>query len=461
MSHRKYTYEEVKEIAEKYDTLVEFTKNHVGAYEAALHNGWLDSFTHLKRKRVHTVESVLQECRKFDNYKDFINSDATIYGKFLRMYNSGKIKDEDLPWKIEKRKKEWTYDDCYKEAKKYDSRWHFKLGNESAYNRANIEKWLDDYTWFKKRESQYTYDICKELASKYNSRKDFQIYDSGAYSQAALKGWLNDFVFKESKLKWTKEMILTECAKYKTKTNLFNNNKHAYDAYIRFKRKGLISDDEINWDIRIREQGDETKHIHSVYVYVFEDNYVYVGRTMDPHKRDKQHRRPHHAHGRDNIGTVLKHSIDSGIEIPPMTMLETDLNLQESCRQEDYWVNEYRNKGYNILNKGVTGEFVGSIGGFKQKWTKEMVIEYAKKFDKLADLYRSCSSMKHLLERFNLLDELFPNRLRAHKITFEEAKEAASHYKTRTRFQKGCQKYYYAAKKNGWLDELFPIYDKK
>ena len=26
MSHRKYTYEEVKEIAEKYDTLVEFTK---------------------------------------------------------------------------------------------------------------------------------------------------------------------------------------------------------------------------------------------------------------------------------------------------------------------------------------------------------------------------------------------------------------------------------------------------
>jgi hypothetical protein len=266
-------------------------------------------------------------------------------------------------------------------------------------------------------------------------------------------------VFKEDKIKWTKEMILTECEKYKTKTNLFNNNKHAYDAYIRFKRKGLISDDEINWDVRIREQGDENARIHSVYAYVFEDNSVYVGRTMDPHKRDKQHRRPHHAHGRDNIGTVLKHSIDSCIEIPRMTMLETDLNLQESCRQEDYWVNVYRNKGYNILNQGVTGEFVGSIGGFKQKWTREMVIEYAKKFDKLADLYRSCSSMHYLLKRFNLLDELFPNRLRAHKITFEEAKEAASPYKTRTRFQKGSRKYYDASRKNGWLDELFPKAD--
>lgn len=88
-------------------------------------------------------------------------------------------------------------------------------------------------------------------------------------------------------------------------------------------------------------------------------------------------------------------------------------------------------------------------------------IEYAKQFDKLADLYRSCSSMDYLLKRFNLLDELFPNRLRAHKITFEEAKEAASHYKTRTKFSKGDRKHYYIAKKNGWLDELFPIYDKK
>ena len=45
---------------------IQFTKNHVGAYEAALHNGWLESFTHLKRKRVHTVESVLQEYKYID-----------------------------------------------------------------------------------------------------------------------------------------------------------------------------------------------------------------------------------------------------------------------------------------------------------------------------------------------------------------------------------------------------------
>ena len=457
MTHiKKYTYEDVKEIAEKYKTLAEFTKNHVGAYEAALHNGWLDSFTHLKRKRVHTVDSVLNECKKFNCYKDFIKSDASIYGAFLNFYNNGKIKDEDLPWFVKKRRNDWTYDDCYNEAKKYDSKWHFASGNNSAYNRARRENWLKDYVWFEKRESQYTYEICKELASKYNSRADFQIGCSGAYSQAARNGWLDDFTFNESKIKWNKELILTECNKYKTNTNLFNNNKHAYDAYLRYKRKGLISDDEINWDVRIKSQGDENEYIHSVYVYDFGNNVAYVGRTINPKNRDRQHRRPHHAHGRKMIGSVLKYSMESGIEIPEMKLLETDLNMQESCRQENFWLNEYKNRGYTMLNTGVTGEFVGSIGGFKNKWTKEKVIEYAKMFDSLAELYKSNQSMPVLLKKFNLLDELFPNRQRSHNITFEEVKEIASKYPTRTRFQKGNRKYYYQAYKNGWLDLLFP-----
>jgi hypothetical protein len=238
---------------------------------------------------------------------------------------------------------------------------------------------------------------------------------------------------------------------------LFNNNEHAYNAYIRFKRKGIISDDEINWKKHIKSQGDENERIHYVYVYDFGNNVAYVGRTINPHMRDKQHRRPHHNHSKVNIGSVLKYSIESGINIPNMKLLESDLTLQESCRQEDFWCNEYRKKGYKMLNRGVTGEFVGSIGGFKTKWTKENVIEYAKQFDNLAELSKNNEYMPKLLRKFGLLDELFPNRLRAHEITLEEAKEVASQYKTRTRFQKGSRKYYYAAYKNGWLDILFPM----
>jgi hypothetical protein len=43
-------------------------------------------------------------------------------------------------------------------------------------------------------------------------------------------------------------------------------------------------------------------------------------------------------------------------------------------------------------------------------------------------------------KRFNSLDELFPNRLRAHKITFEEAKEVASHYKNTNKIPERIKK---------------------
>jgi len=457
--HTPYTYDEVKEIAEQYETLAEFTKKHVGAYEAALHHGWLDSFTHLKRKRVHSVESVLEACRKFNSYKEFIHDDKSIAYAFNKLYNDNKITDNDLPWKVIKRKRRLTYEDCYNEAKKYKSRYTFKLGNESSYNAARRNHWLSDYVWFEKRQSQYTYEICKELASHYKSRADFQRNDSGAYSQADRQGWLNDFHFEEQKIKWNKEMILEECKKYKTKTDLFENNKHAYDAYRRYIVKGLITDDEIGWEKRSKAQGDENARINYVYVYDFGDNFAYVGRTIDPHKRDRQHRRPHHSHGMNRIGGVLQHSIDTGIDIPEMTILESELNLQESCCQEDFWLQEYRKRGYTMLNKGVTGEFVGSIGGFKAKWTKDVVIEFAKQYPNYADLLRANQSMKYLLKKFNLLDELYPNRLRSHKFTFEEVKEVASKYPTRTRFKKGSQRYYYVASKNKWLDALYPKSD--
>lgn len=147
--HAKYTFEDVKELAEKYDKLADFTKNHFAAYEAALANGWMDSFTHLQRKRVHTVESVLNECKKFNSYKEFMNADESIANAFRRFYKRNHITDADLPWEFKKRKKSWTREDCYEEAKKYDSRYQMKLGSESAYESARKNNWLDNYTWFK------------------------------------------------------------------------------------------------------------------------------------------------------------------------------------------------------------------------------------------------------------------------------------------------------------------------
>jgi hypothetical protein len=235
-THRKYTYEEVKEIAEQYTTLAEFTKNHVGAYEAALHNGWLSYFTNLKRKRIHTVESVLNECNKFNSYKEFINSDESVYNAFRKFYDNGKIKDEDLPWIVTKRKREWTYEDCYNEAKKYDSKWNFSLGCGSAYNAARKNKWLDEMPWLVLTPIKWTRDTVFEESHRYKSRGEFQKKGRGAYAVAQKNKWLDEMTWLKPQLKtWNKEKVIEEAMKYSTKVMFHNKSSVAYRVALRNK----------------------------------------------------------------------------------------------------------------------------------------------------------------------------------------------------------------------------------
>ncbi len=459
-SNKKYTYDEVKLIAEQYDSLAEFTKNSVGAYQAALKNGWLDSFTHLKRRNKDlTAEDIIERAKQFSSYKEFINSNESLYNAFLKFYNSGKISDNDLPWEVTKRKSEWTHEDCYNEAKKYDSSWHFKLGNESAYNRARIEGWLDEYTWFRNPKA-YTFEECEELAKDFDAPYAFAKAHPGAYGAAKNNGWLDKLDFPNRVHEWTKEEVIERCSKYGTKRDTLENDKRAYYAFCRFRDKGILSDEDMNWQPAERTRGDESDPIHSVYVYDFGDNTAYVGRTMNPKKRDSQHRRPHHAHGRSDPDSVLQHSIDTGLPIPEMVILEEGLDMQESRRQEDSWYNAYKDLGYTMLNKGATGEYVGSVGGFSVKWTRERVTEFAKKFNTVNDMLNEDESAYRAMMRYKLADELFPNRRFTHKWSFDEVKEAASKYPTRTRFQKLDQNMYYIARKNGWLDILFPKKEK-
>lgn len=306
-SNKKYTYEEVKAIAEQFDSLAEFTKQKVGAYQAALNNGWLDSFTHFKRRnKDFTPEIIIEDAKKFNSYSDFINSNESEYNAFLRLYNSGKIKDEDLPWEVTKRKTEWTYEDCYNEAKKYECAWYFRLGNNSAYNKARKEGWLSDYTWFSNPRA-YTYEEVKEAAESYDTLAEFQKENPGMYSAANRNGWLDEFDNLARRKIYTVEEVLETCKRIGIKRDVVKESNSLYNAYLRFKNQGLITDEEIGWKPAERLDGDIEARIHSVYVYDFGNKVAYVGRTYNPHRRDLQHRRPHHAHGKDKPDSILQY----------------------------------------------------------------------------------------------------------------------------------------------------------
>ena len=454
-SNKKYTFEEVLVISEQYSTLAEFTKNSFGAYDAARKNGWLDKLTHLKRRNADfTVETIIEDAKKFDSYSDFIKSNESEYNAFLKLYNSGKIKDEDLPWEVTKRKSEWTHDDCYNEAKKYDSLWHFKLGNESAYNRARLEGWLDEYTWFR-NQRKYTFEQIKEAAEKYDTLYEFQINNGGMYGAAKANGWLEQFENLKRRKLYTPEEVVEFC-KGKTKKQVVDESCGIYGAYLRFLKTGQVSDSEINWQHAERTQGDALDPIHSVYVYDFGDYHAYVGRTYQLRRRDNQHRRPHVRHGKASPDSILQYSIESGIPVPEMEILEDGLTMQESCRQEDFWKKEYEKMGYIMLNKGTTGEFSGSVGGFVVKWTKESIVEEAKKYSCAKDFREKSEGAYRAAMRLKIMDELFPGRMTHNEITLEKAKEAAATCSGRGEFSKKYASMYIKARENNWLDILFP-----
>ena len=131
-----WTYDRVKQEAEKYNTKVEFKNANVAAYQHAYRNKWLDDVTsHMKRP-------VSQ-----------------------RYY--------------------WTYDRVKQEAEKYNTKKEFQKGSSGAYNVAQANKWLDDITKHMElyvKPIYWTFDKVKQEAEKYNTKSEFSKGSPGAYA---------------------------------------------------------------------------------------------------------------------------------------------------------------------------------------------------------------------------------------------------------------------------------------
>ena len=90
-----------------------------------------------------------------------------------------------------------------------------------------------------------------------------------------------------------------------------------------------------------------------------------------------------------------------------MQIIEDGLSQYSAQEREEYWVNNFKNKGWNILNRIKTGVGSSSLGSLAKKWT-----------------------------------------------TKEKVREEALKYTSRSEFQKKRVGAYMAARKNNWLDDF-------
>lgn len=279
---------------------------------------------------------------------------------------------EDYYWFVRKQHKPYTYEEVYEIAKQYTCSSDFQKGNGSAYGKARVKGWIRDYTWFTvKQHAPYTYEECYEIAKAFTTRLKFAKGNVGAYQAALNHGWLGDYMWFESNQKpynyWTKERVFEESRKYKSRGEFHDM---CGTAYSKARVNGWL--DELIWLKDERIHFNENK-IDCVYAYEFQEkNAVYVGRTLM--RRIKTRDREHMFIENDAVYIFAK---ENNAPIPNIKILEDNITIAEGVEKEGHYVEEYLKKGWSIINRARTGS-LGKIAS--NKWTKDTCYTEALKY---------------------------------------------------------------------------------
>lgn len=293
-----------------------------------------------------------------------------------------------------------NYEHCKEEAQKYSGRMEFRLNSRWACDVASKHKWLDDFFPLNVKPLGYwnNYDHCYEEALKYFSRNSFRDGCSRAYTVASKNGWLDDYYW-------------------------MRNRKHEGDDY---------------------------------WIYSYEDvenKAVYVGLTF--------RNRRHYEHKTDETDTVRLYFESINKPVPEPRIKMDNLNAEDAQYYEDWYKEKYAEAGWTVINKGKTGVGSSSLGNVRIKWDYEHCKEEASKY-KYKTKYafqKGCGGAYGAAKRNKWLDDFCfkegrkPN---GYWLNYDNCKEEANKYGTRTAFQKSSNVAYNAARKNGWLDDFFP-----
>ena len=239
-----------------------------------------------------------------------------------------------------------------------------------------------------------TYDICYNEAKRYKDYTDFRINANKYYCKAIRKGWLKDYT-------WL--------------------------------RKGF-------YDMKAR--------VHIVYVYEIPKlKYAYVGRTMRPSIRKMQHKKDFN----DSVYKfVNEHHLSSNDII--YKVLKNELTAEESQYYEKFYVDEYVDKSWELINKAKTG----SLGGNITRWTYDICYNEALKYETETSFRQNSL---HAYEKAHKMgwkrDYYWLEKYDPHiYYTYDDCYQTALQCKNRTDFIKKFPSKYRYSKLNGFIDDF-------
>ena len=131
----------------------------------------------------------------------------------------------------------WTYEECAKEALKYNTRSEMYFSNASAYCSAIGNGWMDKISshmllTIRKPIGYWTKELVLEKALMYQRRREFKLNSGDAYSFAWKNGFLNEvcshMIMIKPKGYWTFKNCQEEALKYNSRSEFKRKSSSAY-----------------------------------------------------------------------------------------------------------------------------------------------------------------------------------------------------------------------------------------
>jgi len=239
---------------------------------------------------------------------------------------------------------------------------------------------------------------------------------------------------------WTRERILKEAFKFKTKSEWVNRSLGSHDA--------------ARYDPDLYKEA--TKHMVPVgnsykrCLYSFtiaREKIVYIGITYNFKQRIASHLRS------KRFQDLIKKYGRDALEIKQETEY---LELNFAIKLERDIIKKLRKSNWNVLNI-LEG---GSIGGIRKKWTDKNILESIKNHKLLKDWIVKYPGAYHAaLKNKKLMEEIYSvlARTKGGQViiwTKEKISEEALKFKTRSEWLRKSGSSYYAAKRLGIFEEV-------
>ena len=188
-----------------------------------------------------------------------------------------------------------------------------------------------------------------------------------------------------------------------------------------------------------------------IYAIVSEElKSVYVGLSFDPNARYNEHK----LRGQQYVKDI----IDAPHELIILTKF---LPVDEAARKEQEFIDKYLNAGYDVVNKVAAG----GLGSTPFQWTKVTIAAEAQKYPTRSEFQVHAAGAYQIAIRNGWIDEIFCNHENngysmikgpKRKWNRESVSQLIKNCETRVDLKRKSHSAYTVARKNGWLDELFP-----